>query len=67
MLKPSKTISTVGELKEWLHDVPDDTPISRTSIGFYDIEIIGDVSFFVGELPIGLTKEFKTVLNIFAG
>lgn len=57
MRKESKEIETVGELKEWLKDVPDSTPIGRLTDGYYKINKVGDVSFFVGEMPVGLPGE----------
>lgn len=53
MRKECREIKTVGELKDWLKDVPDSTPIGRTTNGYYSINKIGDVSFFIGEMPIG--------------
>jgi hypothetical protein len=46
-------IGTVGELKTWLADLPDELPIGRKTNGYYQINTTGDVSFFVGHLPIG--------------
>ncbi len=53
MRKEVKEIGTVGELKSWLSDIPDDMPIGRQTNGHYQVNRIGDVSFFVGSLPIG--------------
>jgi hypothetical protein len=49
-------IGTVGELKNWLADLPDELPIGRMTNGYYQINVIGDVSFFVGYLPIGRSE-----------
>lgn len=53
MRKEHTTIGTVGELKEYLKDIPDDTPIGRTTNGHYQVNKTGDVGFFLGTLPIG--------------
>ena len=67
-MKQCKIIKTVGELKEWLNDVPDATPIGRRTQGYFEINKIGDVSFFVGNLTIGHkeNEETKTILSISA-
>jgi hypothetical protein len=46
-------LDTVGELKAWLAELPDELPIGRMTNGYYRINITGDVSFFVGHLPVG--------------
>lgn len=68
MRKESKQIGTAGELKEWLKDVPDDTPIGRLTDGYYKIYKIGDVSFFVGETPVGMPRKevSQVILSISA-
>ncbi len=63
MRKESREIGTVGELKEWLAGVPNSTPIGRLTDGYYKINKVGDVSYFVGEMPIGMPgKEVTQVI-----
>jgi hypothetical protein len=60
MLKKMIDIGTVGELKQWLADVPDSTPIGRQTKGYYRINKIGDVSFWVGEVDVTTGKIGET-------
>lgn len=66
MRKELREIGTVGELKSFIADLPDAMPIGRTTDGYYKINKVGDVSFFVGEMPIGHVEIPQTILRICA-
>jgi hypothetical protein len=57
MLKEYTVIKTVGELKQWIADVPDNTPIGRLTEGYYQINKIGDVAFYVDKVGVSVTGE----------
>ena len=52
MRKESTIISTVGQLRDYLKDLPDDTPIVRQTNG-YNTVLKDDVSFFYGVVNAG--------------
>lgn len=62
--KESREIKSVGDLKRFIADLPDDLPIGRATEGHHRINRIGEVSFFVGALPIGHTDEKRVILRI---
>lgn len=57
MRKEWKSPETVGELKAYLADVPDNTPLARRTNGHYQVIVKRDVSFFVGKMEIGRKEE----------
>ena len=63
MHKPFQQVATVADLKAYLQDIPDDTPIGRMTNGYYQINKLGDVAVFCGELPVGLPgQEITTTM-----
>ncbi|KWA84286.1 hypothetical protein WL29_23300 [Burkholderia ubonensis] len=57
MRKESKTVETVGDLRAYLEGVPDNVPIGRLTNGHYQVNKVGDVGVFLGELPVGRPGE----------
>lgn len=61
-------VRTAGDLMAFLQGIPPDTPIGRTTDGYFKINVIGGVSVFFGELPIGRPENEinQTILRIHA-
>lgn len=59
MFKEYTEIKTVGELKQWIADVPDNTPIGRLTEGYYQLNKIGDVGFYVDKVGVTATGEIN--------
>jgi hypothetical protein len=64
MRKEHTEFQTVGELRAFLADVPDELPICHLTNGYYTINKIGGVSGFVGELDIGHEREMRVVMRL---
>jgi hypothetical protein len=52
MRKEHCELKTVGELRAFIADLPDEMPILRLTKGYYQVNV-NDVSAFVGEIRIG--------------
>lgn len=59
MFKEYTEIKTVGELKQWIADVPDNTPIGRLTEGYYQVNKIGDVGFYVDKVGVTAAGEIN--------
>ncbi len=62
MRKEFREVSTVAELRAFIADLPDDMPVGRMTNGHYQVNKIGDIGVFVGELPIGRSGEAVEVI-----
>lgn len=69
MRKEYKEPATVGELLAYLQDIPADTPIGRQTLGHFQINKLGGVGFFLGELTVGWPEKetSQVILRVSAG
>lgn len=59
MRKEHCEVKTVGELRAFIADLPDDMQIFRLTKGMYQVNL-NDVGVFVGELRIGDGRPHQT-------
>lgn len=69
MRKEHCAISTVGELRRFIEELPEEMPVVRLTEGCYQVNLAG-VFAFVGDLPMGderpVQKHVQTVMCITA-
>lgn len=59
MRKEYCEINTVGELRKFIKELPDDMPVVRHTDGYYKVHLIG-AGAFVGDLPMGDARPVQT-------
>ena len=64
MRKEYTEFLTVGDLRRYIADLPDEMPICRLTKGYYQVNLIGGVGGFVRELLVDPEGKKQVVLRL---
>lgn len=59
MRKEYCELKTVGDLREFIRELPDDMPVVRLTDGYYQVNVVG-IGAFVGDLQMGDSRPVQT-------